>query len=234
FTGGLVDFQKAIFSGGDTYFDEAKFDGGNALFSRVNFSGGDANFKRTRFDGGSAAFDYVKFSGGDAYFVDAHFTGGGASFFNAQFDNVSSFFEAKFRKYSYFTGAAFKGPISLIDSHFAVVPDFRQTAFTMHFTCDGIKVAYIVDEEREWGLFRKAYSSTDADKFRRLKELAVQARDHEREQDFFAKELKAKRFYETTGLSLIPSYLYEWTSDFGRSLWRPILCLGLTWLIFGM
>ena len=77
----------------------------------------------------------------------------------------------------------------------------------------------------------KARDASIADKFRRLKELAVQSRDHEREQDFFAKELKAKRFYETTGFALVWSYLYEWFSDFGRSVSRPFFSLFGLWLI---
>jgi hypothetical protein len=45
----------------------------------------------------------------------------------------------------------------------------------------------------------RAAGKGDAPKFRRRKELANEAKDHERELDFLAKELKAKRFHETRG-----------------------------------
>ena len=97
-----------------------------------------------------------------------------------------------------------------------------------------MKVAYTdkIDQEKSrW--VRIARDKDDVDRYRILKELASKAGDHEREQAFFAMELKAKRYYETTGPALWLSYLYEWVSDFGRSLWRPLLGLGVLWVVFG-
>ncbi|NQW00818.1 MAG: hypothetical protein HQ483_14025 [Rhodospirillales bacterium] len=51
---------------------------------------------------------------------------------------------------------------------------------------------------------------------------------------FFACELIAKRGHETTGLSLVASYLYQGFSDFGRSVSRPLVTLLLSWIFSAM
>lgn len=117
-----------------------------------------------------------------------------------------------------FDGGTFTGPVSLENSQFWTVPDFRRSEFQKHVTLHGIEVA---PKSPEAGFLGRAKDTDTADKYRRLKELAVAARDHDREQRFFARELKAKRGHETRGLALVSSYLYELASDFGRSLWRP-------------
>ncbi|MDF2368006.1 pentapeptide repeat-containing protein [Sneathiella sp.] len=234
FSGGYANFQSAKFKGGSADFREAKFSKGRVIFDGVEFSGGHADFRGVEFIGGDVFFRHVSFSGGNVYFSRSIFSKGNVSFHATVFSKITSFASTKLKYKSDFTAVVFEGPIDLDSSYFAQVPDFRRSKLSAHFTLHDMKVDYSTRTKKVWGVFSKAATDSDADKFRRLKELAVQSRDHEREQDFFAKELKAKRYYETTGLSLIPSYLYEWTSDFGRSLWRPALCLGLTWLIFGL
>ena len=95
--------------------------------------------------------------------------------------------------------------------------------FDKHITLHGMDVD-----------FRRPTQEPDADLYRRLKELAVSARDHDREQMFFAYELIAKRGHETSGLSLIPNHLYEITSNFGRSLTLPCFWLISIWIMFGI
>ena len=102
------------------------------------------------------------------------------------------------------------------------MPDFRRGEFQKHVTLHGISIE-----------FKRPAKASDADMFRRLKEIAVEARDHDREQLFFAFELKAKRGHETRGLALVPNYFYGWISDFGRSLWRPTFGLLAVWFAFG-
>lgn len=75
-----------------------------------------------------------------------------------------------------------------------------------------------------------AADEQDAGKYRRLKQLAAETKDHESELEFFCLELKAKRFYETGSvLPILLNWLYELVSNFGRDVWRPFACwLGLT------
>src|SRR5205085_4684823 len=62
-----------------------------------------------------------------------------------------------------------------------------------------------------------------APSYRRLKQFASEAKDHERELQFFSLEMRAKRFYETAGFwPLALNIGYDWLSDFGRSIGRPL------------
>ena len=77
----------------------------------------------------------------------------------------------------------------------------------------------------------RARKKEDAPKFRRLKELAHEAKNHERELKFFADELKAKRFYETNGPAILISLAFEWLADFGKSVERPTFWLALLTMV---
>lgn len=231
---GEVSFRNTKFIRGKVSFREAEFSGGHANFYETEFNGAHVEFYDAKFSGGEARFYGAKFRGGNAYFRLAQFSGGNANFNYTWFSKQADFSFAKFEHKCSFEGTVFNGPVGLEGSRFKRVPDFRRTTLPTHFTFHDMKVAYVTlaGKLNKWR--GKAKNSSDADKFRRLKELAVQARDHEREQDFFAKELKAKRFYETKGLALGWSYGYEWLSDFGRSTLRPLLCLIVIWLGFGV
>lgn len=78
----------------------------------------------------------------------------------------------------------------------------------------------------------KASSKDDSQKYRILKNHAIANSDHDNEQLYFSYELRAKRYYQHKFLSLVLSFLYEWTCDFGQSILRPILLLLATWLGF--
>ncbi len=241
FRGDNIYFSNAEFYGKYTEFNHAQFLGKNASFQDVSFENTSVRFIRTHFFG-DVNFGKVKFGditcagmkvGGVATFTDAEFLSGKTIFNLMEFEGPVLFDETEFRIDVSFTGAKFCSSVNLENSEFAQVPDFRRTKLEAHFTFHNLKIDDVFTDEKKYKWLGKVKNSSDADKFRRLKEIAIQSRDHERELDFFAKELKAKRFYETKGLSLIPSYLYEWTSDFGRSLWRPIFCLIMTAVYFG-
>lgn len=243
-----ANFTGAQFRGGDAVFDDAKFligiakftgaqfSGGNAIFADAVFSGGHAWFSKALFSGGHVMFDRALFTGGDALFDDAQFTGGNVRFLATEFAKEATFSKAKFVHVATFATADFGSAVYLNGTVFSRVPDFRFTKLAAHFSLHGVQVDYCDDDElAPWlGLnWTKAWHEADADKFRRLKELAITSKDHDREQAFFAGELKAKRFYETTGAALVWSYFYEWFSDFGRSTWRPLTALASTWGLFG-
>lgn len=210
----------------------------------ISFKGftfpGDVSFSNTKFK--SSVFVGVTFEGvasfkgaifeREAVFADATFKGTvrfdkatfekDAMFARATFEGAAQFGLAIFKGRARFSGVVFTGPVSLEHSQFFTVPDFRRSEFQKHVTLHGVCIK-----------FRRSAKGSDADMYRRLKEIAVTARDHDREQLFFAWELKAKRGHETRGLALAPNYFYEWTSDFGRSLWRPTVGLLAVWFAFG-
>lgn len=234
---GIANFVGAKFHP-NAVFNRAEFRR-NALFSYAQFDA-DAMFIDSKF-GEDATFAGTKFSGtlwfsgaevrGDAFFDNAQF-GEFAWFRGAQFRQDASFTKVDFAGSATFEGATFEGAVFIQDAAFRFVPDFRHTEFRKHVTLHGVQVTFASEPNPLF--FSKTPGDTDADKYRRLKELAVAARDHDREQYFFACELKSKRFHETRGLALVPSYLYEWFSDFGRSLARPTVFIFLIWFICGL
>ena len=78
----------------------------------------------------------------------------------------------------------------------------------------------------------KSVDPEDAKRFRHLKQLAYENRDVERALDFYAKEMRASYHHGINGLKLLSLYLYDWTSDYGRSFLRPLACLLLTTVFF--
>jgi len=213
---GNVNFYKPTFNG-SVMFDDANFEGHTA-FIEATFDG-TVQFGRVRFKG-NADFNRTTFEE-VAWFDEAMFNSA-ASFQGTTFKKKAQFDRATFKWRPWFDGASFEDVVFLEDSEFLEVPDFRRTTF-----------------EKGVNLNRMAVSPgrvnvDSADKYRRLKKIAVEGKDHDREQYFFACELRAKRGFETRGLALVPNYLYEWTSDFGRSVWRPVLWLADVWLYFGL
>jgi len=235
FSGGKANFNRAKFIGGNAYFNGAKFSGGDTHFVLAEFSAGNANFREAEFSGGKAYFNGAKFSGGDANFSGAAFSGGDADFREVEFSGGPAYFwKAIFSGgCADFAGGKFDFPVYLKGARFTQVPDFRHTKLAAHFTLHDVRISFWDDADRKFSFLKQAKKPDDADKLRRLKELAFNAKDHEREQYFFASELRAKRFHETKVASLLWSYLYEWCSDFGRSTLRPIILLFLTWGAFG-
>ncbi|MCW8914564.1 MAG: hypothetical protein OQK24_01775 [Magnetovibrio sp.] len=233
FSGG-VDFSSASFDGEDLAFHYIEFRG-KVNFMEASFSGG-VYFYRCQFEG-AAYFPMCHFQRGGCFFSDVEFKGGIANFRASHFDEPLWFSRTSFSHGADFSRITSDDSIYLESCEFSRVPDFRYSGFKRHFPLSGMRIDYAVSSDIvdfAGVRFDKAKTHEDADKFRRLKELAIQAKDHEKEQDFFAKELMAKRFYETKGLALVWSYLYEWFSDFGRSTWRPLSALLGTWFIFGL
>lgn len=82
-------------------------------------------------------------------------------------------------------------------------------------------------------LFKTAENSSDVIKLRKLKAMALQANDHEKDGEFFAKEMLAKRGVETTSFSgLLFNTLYWKLSDFGQDFIRPLKAMFVSFLVF--
>lgn len=249
FSGGDAHFFQAVFEGKNTSFRWAEFSGGYADFSESEFSGGTAVFSMAKFSGGNAVFESAKFSGGDVDFSKAEFSGGDANFINSEFNSGNTNFQnATFHRRALFEGAdfrhevdfsvvSFKSAVTFKDAKFDRIPDFRYSDIKVHFSMHGMEVGFAPMKANKRYLFldwKMAANRDHADKFRRLKELASNCKDHEREQNFFAKELMAKRFYETKNFQgLVSSILYQKCSVFGRSIARPFGILFSVWLVFG-
>jgi uncharacterized protein YjbI with pentapeptide repeats/uncharacterized membrane-anchored protein YhcB (DUF1043 family) len=86
FSGGIVDFHAVQFSGGTVDFSFAEFSGSSVDFRVVQFSGGTVDFSFAEFSGSSVDFGSAKFSGGTVKFGFTTFSGGGVDFRFSQFD----------------------------------------------------------------------------------------------------------------------------------------------------
>lgn len=96
-------------------------------------------------------------------------------------------------------------------------------------------IAAIADRVRQvsTSIFRLAADPEDVAKFRKLKSMALAANDHEKDGEFFAGEMLAKRGFETDSFfGLLFNAIYWWLSDFGQSFVRPLLWLGASYLAF--
>ena len=223
---GSADFQGATFEG-SAHFQGATFKQ-SAVFYRATFKE-TADFQGATFEK-SARFQDATFEE-SAHFSDttfkelAIFFGAtfqmNARFARASFLRTANFSQSIFEDVADFSGCEFTGPVILAKSQFcAGPPDFRNTLFKTHVTLHDMHVGTPSEHAGE-----------HADRYRRLKELAATARDHDRAQAFFANEMRAKRGYETRGLARLPNWIYQVLSHYGKSLLRPALALLATWLV---
>lgn len=94
----------------------------------------------------------------------------------------------------------------------------------------------LYDDPRPWWLSRLgiAHSNESTSRFRKLKGYAVENHDHIAELNFFADEVRTRRFWQdkpSSGMFWL-GLAYEAVADFGRSAWRPFILLTATWLVF--
>jgi uncharacterized protein YjbI with pentapeptide repeats len=221
-------FREATFSG-EAQFDEAMFSR-DAFFPEATFSE-EAWFREATFSG-YAAFTKATFSG-NAVFTKASFLGY-AQFDKATFSQRAWFTLARFESYTKFSDTSFKNAANFVamrgESFFSLsgvtfheAPDFEQAHFAEAPRLDASRYP------------DKAKPGETA-RWRALKRLAVQGHDHEREQFFFAQEIKSLRGATDWPLPHLQDrkivwrnsarywmgLFYQWCSDFGRSVVRPV------------
>ncbi|MEQ8481667.1 MAG: pentapeptide repeat-containing protein [Hoeflea sp.] len=252
FGDGHVSFKNAAFGDGSVWFSGATFGEGNILFSAANFGAGDVLFNGTVFGKGAVSFNLSTFGAGDVLFLGATFSDHAVSFHGATFGKGDILFKGiKFRSAAMaasgmivagnlyvethfpeavnFSRLEVKGTSSFSGSSFDKVPDFRDAKFDRPPEVAGM----VVPRPKLRGRTQHAVDKNDVAKFRKLKSMALAANDHERDGEFFAGEMLAKRGTETKTLfGLLFNTLYWWLSDFGQSYLRPIGWLAVSYLIF--
>ncbi len=251
FGDGDVSFQDARFGDGGVNFFCAKFGNGGVIFYRARFGDGAVSFNKAqfgddavRFDGahfgdGGVSFHGAHFGDGDISFRDAHFGDGDVGFHGAHFGNGdidfgktqfdgSLYFEAiqnteKMSSLS-FNGAVFKQNF-VIEGRFHCIPDLRHTKIEHHLDLSNVKI----DEDLEIDKLIKDEPEAKAACLRRLRELTENNRHHDAGLDFFALESRVMRKSGHWGrLRSALDCLYEWASNYGRSILRPLFW----WLFF--
>ena len=239
----LAEFHQATFKS-NAMFTSAAFKG-FAEFWGATFEGG-AAFGRARFEG-EAVFEEVPFEG-TALFWEVIFEGD-ARFGLSTFEHSTNFYAAKFRAKADFKAVQGNSVFTMADAEFIEVPDFQQATFVQAPRLDNVKIgpqltrrdkikAFFIkgDSERagRWRALRlnpgellghPLPESERPGRWRALRRLATQGHDHASEQLFFRGELLARR--GVTDRYWHPSFwlgvFYQLFSDFGRSLFLPLM-----------
>ena len=233
----LADFSNVMFLN-DVDFDSTKF-GGGANFKSAEFKRR-ALFQEATFFRG-ALFTDTKFKNG-ANYMDATFLGLTA-FHNSEFEGAAMFLQCSFKRSVSFVGSSFKkiaifkavsgkGFFSVSNVKFSSLPNFTEAHFEEAPLFDDVELKPECFEKSQAHETKLNLPSH----WRALKRLAIQAHDHERELQFFKGEIIARRGTEDnwTHARFWFGWLYQLLSDFGRSMGRPLIWLGISLLIFAI
>ncbi|MEP2942260.1 MAG: pentapeptide repeat-containing protein [Hyphomicrobiales bacterium] len=252
FEDGSVSFNGATFGDGHVWFDGATFGKGNVSFEGITFGKGDVSFKRVKFGEGNVWFDDFTFGDGNISFKDATFGEGNVWFIKVTLTKASVSFEdiavagnlfvrnISFPKEANFQRASVKGTADFSENTFHEVPDFRDTVFARPPEVARMEVLpYAFTFMTPW--WKGEYD--EAAKFRKLKAMALASNDHEKDGEFFAYEMLAKRGDDKDNKSfldrfiqspfdLLINWFYFTLSNFGQSYLRPLVCLLISLVVF--
>jgi len=231
FSGGNVDFYNARFRGGDIRFDYSIFVCGELDFSYADFEAGDVSFWNTDFGECHVNFEHASFQVFDLTFLGASIKG---SFnFEKVYAGGDVFFwpeDVSNCEYISFEGTEFLCNFSIWGFFSPCTIDLRHTKLSHPLDLDSVYIDYF--KEDELYIFSKASNSQDSSRFRRLKKIAKEADDQNLALEFFAQEMRSDYWHGITGGKLALFYLYDWVSDYGRSVARPAGLLAGVWLLF--
>ena len=219
---GEVSFENAVFGDGYVSFDRATFGDGDVSFYNATFGEGGVWFYRAKFGPGAFTLDAASLGIGSYNFGDATFLGR-ASF--ANLINVKTVTSLSFRH------ASFEKVFALDSGDtFGCVPDLVGTKTSHHTSLAGLKCVFPTMLNSSG--YRQAKDKGDAERLRRLKELAEQNRDFEKTLDFRVEEMRAARWRNKHGFATaLVEGLFWLASDYGRSLVRPLCGLIGLWLL---
>ena len=164
---------------------------------------------------------------------------GRADFGLATFERVVQFDGAAFTGEADFNAVSGKRAFSMAGARFERVPDFIQAHFEEAPRLDNVYVKPPQGLER----LKEAEAQSLFARWRALKRLAIQAHDTDRELEFNAQEIRAERAASRwpipnkahgwkIWLRLFFGWLYGVFSNYGRSLFRPLVAWAIGILAF--
>ena len=150
-------------------------------------------------------------------------------FDNCVFENIAFLVDVRFEAIAQFTAVTAKG-LFLHNVTFEDVPDFCASNFEEAPQLDNVMIK-TSSSGKDLG---KSDSQDIPSRWRALKRLAIQGHDYERELQFFAGEIISRRWTQDSWKDghLWAGYLYQIFCDCGRSIGRPLACLGFSFLLF--
>ncbi len=254
---GVADFSSAKFKGAANFssaefkavagFISAEFKDG-AEFSLVTFHNR-SSFSKTTFAktlnlieatfGGYAQFSQAKFYD-EAHLPAIHaeraFDLSGATFFN----HIPNYTQAHFLESPRLDNITVLEPIIKKPRHSWQRYFWNKKYSTYLARCWGNKKQ---KRKFSWGQFTNKHLNPDEEAhYRALKRLAIQAHDHDNEMKFFAGEIRSRRHITDCAMPWAKGFassarywagiFYELTSNFGRSLIRPLICWFAVFFLF--
>ncbi len=247
-----TDFSNTVFKK-DTYFLGASFNGytsfGYSTFKRTSFFSGSTFKSETYFNEtlfvGHTVFENCIFN--EFTFFEKSIFSKSVVFNNSKFEYIVSFNAVKFEGISSYYNATITGKASFeavfAESAFTLekalfkneLPNFIQANFKEAPRLDNIEIAKNILPGKFLNSITTHIPTETKASYQALKRIAIQAHDHENEQRFWAGELRSDRSLRTEdgGWKLRPlvsafwwgNIAYEFFSDYGRSIVRPLFSL---------
>lgn len=231
-------FFDVQFEGYNAHFDSVEFGRGKVKFSRVDFVNCNVNFMHSKFAGVDLLFSRNTLSGRYLIFSEASFGNGSVSFFNCTFDGPLHFDNLQsvenLRTMS-FEGCAINKIFSLsADMQFGCPLDLRRTKIAHQMVLNDIHCEF--RKVWKWGriLPYLAEDKIDSQRFRRLKELALSNRNYAKALEFYVSEIQCRRGHESRWWQDIAQFLFWALADYGRSIFRPIIAMIASLILFAV
>ena len=225
----VADFRYTTFEGHTSFF-KTSFLGMCASFKSAIFNHDNTKFHKTSFMSNNVFFSHTK-TKGDLLFDNCPWKVDNViNFENAECGGNLSMYDAKISgpKKIIFNGLKVGRSMILDKARFSVVPDFRNLTVERDVSMLDTVVEYKTNPSK--GRKNWAEDAEHTEMYRKLKSMAVEAKDHEREIEFFAMEERAKKGWQHGRLRYLPTLLYDKVSNFGRYLLRPFIGLAITWV----
>ncbi|PCI05807.1 MAG: hypothetical protein COB78_04270 [Hyphomicrobiales bacterium] len=246
FGDGGVSFHDTSFGDGDVSFFGSSFGDGDVIFEFASFGKGEVDFNRTLFGKGEVSFGGTLFGDGLVNFCGVSFGEGHVNFWKSSFGDGAVHFESvdfegrvdfsdlenvSAVKNFTFAHSTFQNSLSISsDEPFGCVVDLTSTKMSNQVSLAGLQCSLRKTKAflgSEWLGKAKALNVRDIERFRRLKEIAGNNKDHEQALYFNVMEMQAKRWHKTTIAGLFFEFVFQASSNYGRSEIRAFL-----WMVF--
>ncbi|MEO0327586.1 MAG: hypothetical protein AAF217_03205 [Pseudomonadota bacterium] len=202
-------------------FDQASFESDKLDLSNYRFPCS-VSFTNVHFNVEKLILDNVHFIGGDVWFRPANLNK--ADFFaNGAIINGNFHVFADFQGAAYFRRLKVKETADFSKCTFLKVPNFLYAEFSRPPEVSGLEVPP-PNFEKPGFIFQTSSNPEEVRLYRKLKAMAIAASDHEKDGEFFAYEMQAKRGVETRqSAGLLFNSFYFHLSNYGQSFMRPII-----------
>jgi hypothetical protein len=158
------------------------------------------------------------------YFSAATFGEGDVNFESALFGGrltISTCKNTEAIKSFRFKNSQFDNAVTLEGLTLSCVLDLINTSLKNQISLDGLTCQ--LNRHREKFGFKIVSDTKDVARFRRLKEICENNKDHELALAFHSNEMRAKRWHKTGLLASLGDMIYSGVCDYGQSVSRPLV-----------